>query len=378
MPQASPVRRPRRGFGRIARLPSKRFRARYLGPDGQLYSAPDSFSARIDAEAWLAAMERTISRGDWQPPAPPSLRGKALRSFRDYALNDVQGRTLTPRTRELYERQLERLILPHFGETEVEKITTTNVRAWYAQLCPEQPTQRAHAYALLRSILSHAVDDERITANPCHIRSATSRRRMKNVEPAKPDDLARLQSELQPRFALPILIAGWCGLRSGEVRALRVKDVDVVGGWIRVRQGVTRISGQVLVGPPKTPASVRDVAVPPHLLPSIKTWIEHLPEGEAERYLFPGREPTAPMSEKALRHAFAKAKELIDRPDMTFHDLRHTAATLAAQNGATTAELMRRLGHTSASMAMRYQHSSAQRDRQIAEALSSLLKSEEK
>jgi integrase len=63
---------------------------------------------------------------------------------------------------------------------------------------------------------------------------------------------------------------------------------------------------------------------------------------------------------------------------MTFHDLRHTAATLAAQNGATTAELMRRLGHTTASMAMRYQHSSAQRDRQIAEALSSLLKSEEK
>ncbi len=56
-------RAPRRDFGRLTKLPSGKYRARYLGPDGQLYNAPWTFVARIDAEGWLAQVERTISRG---------------------------------------------------------------------------------------------------------------------------------------------------------------------------------------------------------------------------------------------------------------------------------------------------------------------------
>ena len=78
------------------------------------------------------------------------------------------------------------------------------------------------------------------------------------------------------------------------------------------------------------------------------------------------------MSEKALRCAFEKARDVMGRDDLTFHDLRHTAATLAAQNGATTAELMARMGHTTAQMAMRYQHASAERDKQLARRLALL------
>ena len=60
------------------------------------------------------------------------------------------------------------------------------------------------------------------------------------------------------------------------------------------------------------------------------------------------------------------------RPDLRFHDLRHTGAVLAAQTGATLAELMGRLGHSTSSAAMRYQHAAADRDKAIAEALSRL------
>ncbi len=62
----------------------------------------------------------------------------------------------------------------------------------------------------------------------------------------------------------------------------------------------------------------------------------------------------------------------MDRHDLTFHDLRHTAATMAAQNGATTAELMARMGHTTAQMAMRYQHASRQREQLLAGRLAEL------
>ena len=60
------------------------------------------------------------------------------------------------------------------------------------------------------------------------------------------------------------------------------------------------------------------------------------------------------------------------RPDLHFHDLRHTGATLAAAAGATIAELMARIGHSTPAMAMRYQHAGADRDKAIAAALSEI------
>jgi integrase len=54
------------------------------------------------------------------------------------------------------------------------------------------------------------------------------------------------------------------------------------------------------------------------------------------------------------------------------HDLRHTAATLAAAAGATTKELMERMGHTSPAVALRYQHVMTDRQAQLASALDDL------
>src|SRR4029079_10262780 len=57
-------------------------------------------------------------------------------------------------------------------------------------------------------------------------------------------------------------------------------------------------------------------------------------------------------------------------PDFHFHDLRHTGNQLAAEAGATTKELMRRMGHSTVRAAMRYQHSTDRRDREIAAEMS--------
>lgn len=59
----------KRSFGQITRLPSKRYRARYTGPDTALHNAPNTFDTRLDAEAWLTDERRRISAGSWSPPA---------------------------------------------------------------------------------------------------------------------------------------------------------------------------------------------------------------------------------------------------------------------------------------------------------------------
>ncbi len=71
---------------------------------------------------------------------------------------------------------------------------------------------------------------------------------------------------------------------------------------------------------------------------------------------------------KAVKKGFAD----VGKPDMRVHDLRHVGATMAAQAGATTKELMKRIGHKTSTMAMRYQIASADRDAAIAEAMSKL------
>ena len=75
------------------------------------------------------------------------------------------------------------------------------------------------------------------------------------------------------------------------------------------------------------------------------------------------------MAPSSLYAVYYPARDAAGRPDLRFHDLRHTGVTLAAAAGATLAELMRRLGHSTPSAAMIYQHAADDRDAAIAEAL---------
>ena len=115
---------------------------------------------------------------------------------------------------------------------------------------------------------------------------------------------------------------------------------------------------------------MRDVAIPSHLVPLLR---EHLAEHigrDRTALLFASPNGVHLRSNSQMHKAFQDARQIAGRPDLRFHDLRHTGATLAAATGATLAELMHRLGHSTPQAALIYQHSTADRDRAIAEALS--------
>ncbi|MFZ1384962.1 MAG: tyrosine-type recombinase/integrase, partial [Propionicimonas sp.] len=78
----------------------------------------------------------------------------------------------------------------------------------------------------------------------------------------------------------------------------------------------------------------------------------------------------SPLNDSVQRVAHNKGKAAINVPRLTVHGLRHTSATLAAQLGATLAELQARIGHSTPNMAMRYQHVAAERDAQLAARMS--------
>jgi len=89
--------------------------------------------------------------------------------------------------------------------------------------------------------------------------------------------------------------------------------------------------------------------------------------------LFPSKNnPIQHLRQSALVGVYYPARQAAGRPDLRFHDLRHTGAVLAAQTGATLAELMGRLGHSTSQAAMRYQHAAQDRDALIAIRLSQM------
>lgn len=390
----------RRSFGRLRQFRSGRWKASYTGPDGRLYDAPDTFAAKVDAEAWLTDRRREIDRELWSPPATTeqkkaaTARKKAAAvTFRDYSrrwleTRTVKGRTLKPRTVEHYQAMLDDHLLPAFGNKAVRDVTMEAVDRWYARTLTDKPTMRAHAYSLLRTILETArARDRIIDTNPCLIRGAGTAARKIKPKPATLDQLDTLTAEMPERYRPMVPLAAWCALRFGELVELRRKDieitkrterdkggndVEIVEGIVKIRRGAVRTGDGWVVGDPKSDAGARDVAIPPHIVPAVKAHLaSKFVGGKPDSLLFAAQSGEHLQPSTLYRH-FYKARTAAGREDLRWHDLRHSGAVLAAQTGATLAELMARLGHSTPQAAMRYQHAAQGRDQQIAAALSAL------
>lgn len=354
------------GTGTTRQLASGRWQARFRGPDGLMRPAPHTFDTKVDASAWLRLQTVDVDRGSW---APPDKTAKAASTLGEYAEAWLASRDLKPRTRLLYRRLLDALILPDLGDARLDRVSPKTVRTWYGDLDASKPTQRAHAYALLRGIFAGAVLDDEVATNPCRIPGAGKAKKQHQTRVATLGELETIVGALPPRYRAMALLAAWCSLRFGELAELRRGDVDLERRTVRVERAVTMRDGQVFVGDPKSDAGKRTVSIPPHLLPVLEAHLAEHVEEAATALLFPARSGRH-MLGTSLHTVWSTARKAAGREDLHFHDLRHTGATLAAATGATLAELMARLGHSTPQAAMVYQHAAADRDRAIAEALS--------
>lgn len=356
---ATRKRRPK-GSGRVRQLPSGRWQARYLDQNDTLQSAPVTFDTKLDAGAWLADYAQGVVTAPHRQSDP---------TIREYATAWLAGRDLKPRTRAHYRDLLDDLILPTLGGLRLSRLSPAKVRDWYGKLDASTPTLRAHAYGLLRTVMGTAVSDDLVPNNPCRIRGAGSSKTRHQPKVASLPELAVIVETMPPRYRAMILLAAWCGLRFGELTELRRGDVDLEALLLRVQRGVARADGEVYIGDPKSDAGRRTVSIPPHLLPLLEDHLTQHVGTAPGALLFPAVHG-GNMAPSTLYKVWYPAREKAGRPDLRFHDLRHTGATLAAATGATLADLMSRMGHSTPAAALRYQHAAADRDAAIAEALS--------
>ncbi|VBA43073.1 Putative prophage phiRv2 integrase [Mycobacterium innocens] len=370
--------RSRRGFGRLRQRGSGRWQASYLH-HGALHYAPATFPTKDSGASWLQNERDLIDLdrrkpGTWTPPADRVTKAAARKlTLRDYAKPWLQHRTISPRTRDNYEYHLERNILPTLGDRALAEITPEDVRVWFTGLGTEHRTRNAQAYGVLQAVLNTATDDGLIDRSPARIKGAAAVKHTKrSVVLLEPDELAALADKMPEALRLTVLLAGWCGLRRGELFALTRADVAADGSALRVNKAVTFRHGKFEAGPTKTKESNRTVTVPPHLRPVIAAHLRsHV--GEAKTALLFADPVTGGFyAEGRYRTPFFNARQAIGKDDLHFHDLRHCGGVLAALTGATLKELMARLGHTTSGTAMRYQHVAAGRADMLADRLSAL------
>lgn len=373
-------RRQRRSFGKIRLLPSGNYQASYVGPDLTRHNAPQTFEAKDDAIAWMHRERDLIRREEWTPPKTRRYAVDTAPTLAEYAPGAIRrrrtrkGARLRPRTIAHYDSLLRRLIFPDLGDLTLKQITPETVADWYDNLNPDTPTLRAHAYSLLSTVFGQAIKEASttgITANPCTIEGAGHAERARRVRIATLEEVEGLEAAMPEHLQALILIAAWCGLRFGELAELRRRDLDLSHKVLTVSRAIVRVDGKTVIGAPKSTAGERDIAIPPHIVPTIEAHLkDHVARG-ANALVFPRTSKgDKHLIHRELNKLFAVAREAVGRPDLRLHDLRHTSATWAAQQGASLGELMERLGHSTPEAAMRYQHAAQERDREIAARMS--------
>ena len=360
-------KRGHRRFGNIRKLPSGRFQIRYPGPDGRMRTGADTYESKSWADRALSLIEAQMITGEWTDPVAGQVK---LEAYGEKWIAHRAG--LRPRTIELYRWLLARHIAPRLGNVAVSGITPDMIRDWRASLLAAGVSQSAtaKAYRLLRAMLATAADDRVIPRNPCRIRGAG------DEKPAERpvltvDQVYELANRIKnPRYRALILLVTFASLRWGEAIALRRCDFDLAAGTVSVRRQYIELGTGHALGPPKSRASFRTVAIPAPIIEALAEHLDTYVDPDPAALVF-----TGPLGGLLRRGNFRRdtgwlaAVTAIGAPGLHFHDLRHTGNTLAAQAGSSLADLKARMGHDSAHAALIYQHATTEADRNIAAAL---------
>ncbi|BDZ43425.1 hypothetical protein GCM10025865_27240 [Paraoerskovia sediminicola] len=366
----------KRGFGEVEERKNAKtkkrtgFRARYTGPDVARHSM--TFTTKKDAEAWLIAEEALIARGLWT--APRSRTTARALTVQEYADANLSDRTLSPRTREEYDSYIRRFVsCQPLGRMALKSVTSTEVRVWLGNVrSATGPTMAARVYGFVGSVFNAAYRDGLIDRTPFTVRGASNAPRQREKVIATPSEVVALVEHVPERFRALVLVTAWGGLRSGEARALARRDVDLKAGTVTVRRQVQQVRGEgQVLREPKTSAAIRTLHLPEVAVAALADHLTKFSQPGRDGLVFPSSVGT-PISQTALTETWDRARCAIGRPELRFHDLRATAATRAAQFGATGAELMARFGWSTAAVAMRYVTAMQDRDAGIARSMDAL------
>jgi len=331
--------------------------------DEQHRSRRKAFKLRADAERFKTDIEHALSRGTYRDPRDGE------RPFGEYATTWFESQThLRNSTRALYDGALRNHLLPFAGHTALNRITADTGRALLASEIA--PRMKQVSVQLMRRILNDAVAEMLIPFNPLHTI------RIPKHQPSEPrsltlDELNALVAHTHPHFQTLVRSAAILGLRQGELFGLHPRNLDLHLGTVRVVEQLRTDVRPPQRGALKTQHSRRTVEIPELLKHELE---QQLLERSSTDFVFTAIEGGPIHKSTFLRRYWAPARNAAGLDGFRFHELRHTAVSLAIDANAHARAIQARLGHGSISVTMdTYGHLMPGTDRTVADSINRLL-----
>ena len=295
-----------------------------------------------------------------------------------------------PRIREstavYYKMFIDTHIRPKLGDIKLNQLQTMDIQRLYNELREngrirkeikdKQPGLSVSyirgMHNMLKSCLNSAVEEWLILRNPalgCKLPKAEK----KEMKVLTQEQLGSYLAAADRRGLLPMFFLELTtGLRKGELVPLLWSDVDVENRTISITKQAYRMKGGMKVQPPKTDNSMRKIALSAETMELLKQEHDKHP---GNPYLFPSPVSGGMYHPDSVVKLHQKILKDAGLEHIRFHDLRHTFATLALQNGIDVKTVSSMLGHSSAGFTLAtYTHTTNKVQEQAAAKMGNLLK----
>ena len=291
-----------------------------------------------------------------------------------------------PSSHQTYRGYIENHIKPRIGDIQLAKLTTLDLQKLYKDLLAGGRVERTEAMhqpkglsaktvrninQVISSAMDFAKEQRLILCNPTD-GCALPKPAHKEMKTLSADQLAAFLREAKESGVFELYyIELATGLRRGELLGLKWSDIDFNQGVLHIRRQIARIDGEVVEAPLKTENSYR---ILPLGADAVGILLEQRKKTNGE-YVFPS--PTGgPISPDSVLHMLHRVLKRAGLPEVRFHDLRHTFATLALQNGVDIKTVSGMLGHYSAGFTLdTYAHVTTAAQKQAAQTMGNLLSS---
>lgn len=352
-----------------------KWRARWRDENGS--QRAKSFDTKKEAAAHLASVTTDINRGVKTAFDSSVTVADLAELWIDASLHLAPGTVWT------YQRDLNRYILPTFGDMKVSALTPPIVQRWLAQeLQRLAPSSVRRHHRTLSTMLNWATRQDIVATNVCDKVNAPRIPR-RDMETFTVEQIEAIAAAIPERYKCLVLVAAYGGLRWSELVGLR--RMDVQGARITVAGQLMFLNGQWLREDPKTAAGRRTIVLPESVAVELQAHIDQFTGPKPHDLIFTSSfgKPIAQSFRRNIWYPACWAAgmgEQVTRNHKTafvnmprFHDLRHTSVALAINAGAHPKAIQQRLGHASIAITMdRYGHLMAGMDAELAGDLDDL------
>ena len=305
-------------------------------------------------------------------------------TWMDTWFENVAKIKVRPSSHQTYKGYIDNHIKPNIGKIPLEKLTTMDLQKFYRKLLTTGRVERieskeqpkglsAKTVRNINQVISSAMDlamaQKIILTNPtdaCEL-PKVEHKEMQTI-PAE-----QLQAFLDEARATGVYelyyIELATGLRRGELLGLKWTDIDWKNGIIKVRRQIARVDGQIVEAPLKTKNSYRAVTISQQAIDVLR----EQKRKTNDTYVFPSLNG-GPISPDSVNNMLKRVLERAGIPKVRFHDLRHTFATIALQNGVDIKTVSSMLGHFSAGFTLdTYAHVTTSAQKEAAQTIGNIL-----